>query len=267
MSWNITARTHTEISDAVSRLLVDTGESIWDDANKNQAIKDALQEISEYRPYNIKDTSKTMTANSKVLDVSGIKDIIRIRKAEYFVDKDPLQFRNVEWIDSGNIRILTDIEPASGDSIYLYIDKRHHLDPLWVASTAYVKGDIVSPTKANRTGYRYECTTAGTSSSSEPTWGTTVGGTTSDGTVTWTCRGELPNSLKDGKNDLEDIFIRLVAARLRYSRATYHANRINVGSSRALEQYLTLADKELSKVLADLRAIAIPNTKEWYPLS
>ena len=60
--------------------------------------------------------------------------------------------------------------------------------PAWAASTSYAVGDIVIPSTAN--GYTYECTTAGTSDSSEPTWGTTVGGTTTDNTVTWTCRAQ-----------------------------------------------------------------------------
>ena len=60
--------------------------------------------------------------------------------------------------------------------------------PTWAASTAYSLGDIIIPTTAN--GYTYECTTAGTSDSSEPTWGTTVGGTTADGTAVWTCRAQ-----------------------------------------------------------------------------
>jgi len=36
--------------------------------------------------------------------------------------------------------------------------------------------------------YVYECTTAGTSGSSEPTWPTTPGNTVNDGDVVWTCR-------------------------------------------------------------------------------
>lgn len=56
----------------------------------------------------------------------------------------------------------------------------------WAASTAYVRGDYVQPTTA--TGLTYECTTAGTSDASEPTWPTTAGGTVVDNTVTWTAR-------------------------------------------------------------------------------
>lgn len=55
----------------------------------------------------------------------------------------------------------------------------------WKANTAYVAGDIVRPVTA--TGRSYKCTTAGTShNTTEPTWGTTVNGTTADNGVTWT---------------------------------------------------------------------------------
>lgn len=73
----------------------------------------------------------------------------------------------------------------------------------WSASTAYVVGDLVKPTSHN--GYYYECTTAGTSGASEPTWDTTVGGTTSDNTVTWTTR-EIPKG-----NDVLAAFGRIWA--------------------------------------------------------
>ena len=55
----------------------------------------------------------------------------------------------------------------------------------WIASHSYSAGDLCVP--ITRNGYIYVCTTAGTSGSG-PTWGTTLGGTTSDGsTLVWTC--------------------------------------------------------------------------------
>jgi len=53
-----------------------------------------------------------------------------------------------------------------------------------IDSTAYSLNTIVR--SATATPYYYVCTTAGTSAGTPPTWSTTVGGTTNDGTVIWT---------------------------------------------------------------------------------
>jgi hypothetical protein len=58
----------------------------------------------------------------------------------------------------------------------------------WVAATPYAVGAIMKPT--SYASHAYKCTTAGTSAATtEPSWGTTNGGTTADGTGTlvWTC--------------------------------------------------------------------------------
>jgi hypothetical protein len=61
------------------------------------------------------------------------------------------------------------------------------LTTAWTASTVTALGTWRKPTVAN--GHVYLCTTAGTTHTVEPTWGTTPGGTTSEGggTVVWTC--------------------------------------------------------------------------------
>lgn len=59
---------------------------------------------------------------------------------------------------------------------------RSHIS--WAASTTYTVGSIRRPITPSP--YYYVCTTAGTSGASQPTWNTTVGGTTTDNTVVWT---------------------------------------------------------------------------------
>ncbi len=59
------------------------------------------------------------------------------------------------------------------------------VDRTWSANTNIQTGEIVEPTTPN--GYRYECITAGTTASTEPTWPTNIGDTVSDGTVVWKC--------------------------------------------------------------------------------
>jgi len=61
----------------------------------------------------------------------------------------------------------------------------------WVAATAYIAPTATATGSliVDANGMLQEATTAGTSGGTEPTWNATVGGTTSDGGVTWTNRG------------------------------------------------------------------------------
>jgi len=58
----------------------------------------------------------------------------------------------------------------------------------WAASTSYSVGDIRVPTSYYTC--IYECTTAGTSGATEPTWPAVDGATVTDNTVVWTCRSD-----------------------------------------------------------------------------
>ena len=68
-----------------------------------------------------------------------------------------------------------------GSGTFTYLVDEH---TTWAASTAYVVGDLVVPTTTS--DYYLYCSTAGTSSGTEPIWNTTEGSTTTDGTATWT---------------------------------------------------------------------------------
>lgn len=56
----------------------------------------------------------------------------------------------------------------------------------WASSTAYSVGDIVRASSLQASGLVFQCTTAGTSASTQPTWPTDLGSTITDGTVVWT---------------------------------------------------------------------------------
>ena len=56
----------------------------------------------------------------------------------------------------------------------------------WAASTAYSLGDIRRATTAQESGLVFKVTTAGTSSGSEPAWGTDIGSETTDNNIVWT---------------------------------------------------------------------------------
>jgi len=57
---------------------------------------------------------------------------------------------------------------------------------VWAASTSFSVGDIRRAATAQITGLFFRCTTAGTSDSSEPKWGTDVGSTVQDNSCVWT---------------------------------------------------------------------------------
>ena len=120
---------------------------------------------------------------------------------------DPLFTANFVPHPTSAVRTLAKVHYCESFQGYLYVaceydngDRYHHyLDagsagtapyasPAWVASTAYATTapHFVTPTTPN--GFRYQCTTGGTSAGSEPTWPTTIGATVADNTVVWTCR-------------------------------------------------------------------------------
>jgi hypothetical protein len=67
----------------------------------------------------------------------------------------------------------------------------------WSAATDYVAGAWVRAVGTAQ-ALRFECTTAGTSGGTEPTWPTTAGQTVTDGTAVWTARlaWELPREIR-----------------------------------------------------------------------
>jgi anaerobic selenocysteine-containing dehydrogenase len=79
-------------------------------------------------------------------------------------------------------------------------------DQAWQASYSFALGAIVRPTTS--TNYHYECTVAGTSGATEPTWPTVVNNTVADGTVTWKCIYKRPK-LAANLNDPDCVFQKL----------------------------------------------------------
>jgi len=76
--------------------------------------------------------------------------------------------------------------------IKIKCDFRKALEYDWSPSTAYDSGDYVRPSIGN--GFEYECTTGGQTSPREPVWPTTVAGTVTDGSITWTARAFSTNA-------------------------------------------------------------------------
>lgn len=78
-------------------------------------------------------------------------------------------------------------------------------------STAYSAGDVrlrqTGAGSENTAGLYLRCTTSGISDASPPTWNTTVGGTTTDGTVVWTTYAILYYDADPAATSLADTYI------------------------------------------------------------
>ena len=79
-----------------------------------------------------------------------------------------------------------------GETIDYAIEWAGWLANRWYAGTSYSANSKIRPRTA--TGFQYVAT-AGFSGSYEPTWPTTIGGTVTDGSITWTCAAVDTTSL------------------------------------------------------------------------
>ncbi|MBW2559387.1 MAG: hypothetical protein JRE40_00885 [Deltaproteobacteria bacterium] len=252
-------KTRAEVIDQVEALLQDSSNAIWTAAEIGAELDRCLVDMARYVPYQVRETLTT-TADSRDLDISDITDLVSIEKVEYKTGEYPPLYRM--WEKFGDtLTLLVADAPAADESVYLYCRKAHHLDADWVAATAYTVGDFVSPTTKN--GYRYECTTAGTSGGTEPaTWGTTAGGETNDNGTKWTCRAEKSHTLSPR---LEGILVRWTACMVVFSKSADYINAVNQGGARASFDYQTWAQRELQQVIADLKSMGTPREYAEHP--
>lgn len=66
---------------------------------------------------------------------------------------------------------------------------------IWQSTKAYIKGDICFPSGPSYPSWMIlECTTAGTSAATEPTWGSTVGAEIADNTAAWRVKNMISGS-------------------------------------------------------------------------
>jgi hypothetical protein len=133
----------------------------------------------------------------------------------------------------------------------------------WVAATAYALADVVVPTAGKENGYRYECTTAGTShATTEPTWPTQEGATVTDGTAVWTCRlgCHLGMAVNGATLDLAKIdhLIDLVrGAKPDLLLMSRRSRRKIIGLCRAAGQNLLIAEGRAGEIIEYFNGIPV----------
>jgi len=87
-------------------LAVGVTEDFSDDELKS-IVDDVLVEVSDVSPYQVVETAVTL-ANSKILDISGITDLLEIDRVEYPVGSSPREYHNFDLIDNETIEVDMD---------------------------------------------------------------------------------------------------------------------------------------------------------------
>ena len=87
----------------------------WEDDEIDIHIGECLGEISERSPSSVREVLTTI-ANSRVLDISSIDDLIRIESLEYPTGYYPRKERGFRPLYNDTIEIITDTTPSAGGS-------------------------------------------------------------------------------------------------------------------------------------------------------
>ncbi len=95
------------------------------DDELNLYISDCLVEISERKPYEVKETLTT-TASSKELDISSIENLLEVDKIEFRTGQNPPDYRN-HGIFGDTLRMDINFSPSASEDVYLYCHKVHQL--------------------------------------------------------------------------------------------------------------------------------------------
>lgn len=128
------ARTYAQVIDLAEQILEDTGNANFGSTELELLIQTCLEEIAEYRPRKVKETTTT-TASSRdiTLSAENKRDLIRLigkendtPSVEYPVDQDPPSYHNIMRFGD-IITLVLDNAPSSADDVYLFLAKKHVL--------------------------------------------------------------------------------------------------------------------------------------------
>jgi len=127
----------------------------WDDDELNEHILTCVDEISEASP--VKAWAPVLTtANSKLLDLSGIDGLIKASHAEYEPGQDPRTLLNINEIDSETVEMEGDAATESGTSgtltgtVTFTAASATVTGALTIFSTELAAGDYIKPSGGDR---------------------------------------------------------------------------------------------------------------------
>ena len=221
----------------------------WTNDQVDGAIERVVRGFSLAYPQ-MESTDIATTEDSRELDISSLSGLIAIRRVEFPIGNDPPYYQRFDiW---GTKLYMADKGDGSDALVRWY--KEHTLGAAWQASTSYSLGTFVWPTTFN--GYKYECTVAGTSGASEPTWPTTLGQTVTDGTVTWTCHSpETAVTYSTIPSQFEEIIVLGSTGYLASSASVYTVDKATIAGKWATINFLKWGEQRLERYEKKLKAL------------
>ena len=226
----------------------------WTDDEIDGAIERVVREFSLVYPLQQQDDIAT-TEGSNELDISSLTKLLKVYSVEFPIGVHPPYYQRFTQY----MAALYMEDQGDGNDARVSWGKQHCLDSPWEASTAYILGDYVWPTTFN--GYRYVCTTAGTSGASEPTWPPTLGDTVNDGSVVWTCIA-LASAIPEQH---EEIIVLGATGYLATSASAYTVDRATIAGRHATINFGKWGKERLARYEKKLKAITSRvTTRELY---
>jgi len=251
----------------------------WESDELDIHIGICLDEISEYSPYMVKEVLTTI-ANSRVLDISSITDLLDIEKLEYPTGYYPRKYRNSIDLDADTIEIDTTLIPRAGGSGTLTgtVTFNNGSAAITGSGTLFTTELEVGYHIRKSTGTRwyriYSIESATALTLAEPCLETT-GADTVD--VTGYCYEavylycEKVHSLTESAStlnpQLERILIQGAAAKAAISKSRSLMNKVTVGGTRAATDLQTWGVGQLALYRAAIAKVAKSRTSRTYPKS
>lgn len=132
-------------------------------------------------------TFVTATNSALTTGFSGFEDLIH--KTDQSDNPQNLPIIYIGSTNSGK-KLQAASNPGVTNLVLTLID----ILPIWQASHAYTLGQCIQATATyGIAGKRFQCTVAGTSGASQPTWNTTLNAYTTDGTAQFQCVSDKHN--------------------------------------------------------------------------
>lgn len=128
--------TLSALRDRVEQILLDTGNSIWATGAIDAAVRLALFEYSEVRPYLTKSTlalTSAISTNGREIDISSLSDLVAVVDvwAPYATSDDKrLSRRFVHWPDDEEVDIIDGLALSTLESARVFYSKNHTLNGL-----------------------------------------------------------------------------------------------------------------------------------------